>query len=106
MPFERFFFDWQGGAASLARASQSPAAEGYARDDFAPLREILATYAAAEPKRPAHPCFADAAPCTLLIDEIEALWSAIDERDDWRPIYDKLAAITRAGEAFGNIDEA
>jgi len=37
------------------------------------------------------------------IDEIEALWSAIDERDDWQPLCEKLAAIARAGEAFGNI---
>ncbi len=106
IPFEQFFFDWQGGAASLARASQSPAAEFYARDDFADLREVLATYAAAVSQRLAHPYFADAEPCTLLIDEIETLWSAIDERDDWQPLYDKLAAITRAGQAFGNIEEA
>ena len=103
MPYERFFFDWQGGAASLARANQSPAADFYARDDFAPLREILVGAAAAEPKRLAHPYFDEPAPCTLLIGEIEALWAAIDERDDWQPLYEKLAAITRAGEAFGNL---
>jgi hypothetical protein len=37
----------------------------------------------------------------MLIDEVEALWSAIDERDDWAPFETKVAAIRRMGEAMG-----
>ena len=40
-------------------------------------------------------------PCTLLIDEIEALWSSIAERDDWSGFEAKLAAIGEAREALG-----
>ena len=39
--------------------------------------------------------FADAAPTTLLIEEIEALWAEIAERDDWSAFESKLAEIER-----------
>ena len=32
-------------------------------------------------------------PCTLLIDEIESIWSAISENDDWSLFENKLQAI-------------
>ena len=41
------------------------------------------------------------APQTMVIEEVEALWSAIDERDDWTPLMDKVAALRRMGEAHG-----
>ena len=36
----------------------------------------------------------------MLIDEVEAIWSAIAERDDWQPFEDKVRAIRRMGEAL------
>lgn len=39
-------------------------------------------------------------PCSMLIDEVEAIWSAIDERDDWAPLHAKVAAIRASGEAL------
>ncbi|QQV76267.1 YdiU family protein [Sphingomonas aliaeris] len=39
-------------------------------------------------------------PCSMLIDEVEAIWSAIDERDDWAPLYAKVARIRGMGEAL------
>ncbi len=47
------------------------------------------------------PYWHDAAPESLLIDEVEAIWSAIDARDDWQPLDDKIAAIRRLGAALG-----
>jgi hypothetical protein len=35
----------------------------------------------------------------MQIDEVEAIWAAIDERDDWAPLNDKVAAIRLMGEA-------
>lgn len=49
----------------------------------------------------AHPYWADAAPQTMLIDEVEALWAAIAEAEDWRPLELKIAAVRRMGEAMG-----
>jgi uncharacterized protein YdiU (UPF0061 family) len=91
--FDRFFFDWYGGAASETRARESPAAPLYAGPAFGAFRRRLEQYAARHPGRLALPYWQRAAPCTLLIDDVEALWAAIAERDDWGPFEGKLAAI-------------
>jgi hypothetical protein len=49
----------------------------------------------------AHPYLVQDKPCTLLIDEIEALWAAIAERDDWTPLTAKLADIQLMAAAYG-----
>jgi hypothetical protein len=36
----------------------------------------------------------------MLIDEVEALWVPIAERDDWTPFNDKLARIEKARAAW------
>jgi hypothetical protein len=36
----------------------------------------------------------------MLIDEVEAIWSAIAERDDWSPFESKIEAIRRFGDAM------
>jgi serine/tyrosine/threonine adenylyltransferase len=41
------------------------------------------------------------APCSLLIDEIEAIWDDIDERDDWARFNAKVADIRAMGAAYG-----
>jgi uncharacterized protein YdiU (UPF0061 family) len=84
---DRFFFDWRGGRAP---------AEGY--DGF---DEVAALMASREPVPNArdHPYWSDPGPCSMHIDEVEALWSSIDERDDWEPLHAKIAAVRRMGEA-------
>jgi len=47
------------------------------------------------------PYFQQTAPCSLLIDEIEALWSAVAERDDWEPFAAKVEAIRAMAAAHG-----
>jgi uncharacterized protein YdiU (UPF0061 family) len=47
-----------------------------------------------------HPYWADAAPCTMLIEEVEALWAPIADCDDWRPLQAKIAAVRRMGAAL------
>jgi len=92
---DRFFFDWRGGS----RRSASPADEAYGSEEFAALAAILADYAPA-PLALDHEYWSDDAPCSMHIDEVEALWSAIDERDDWAPFEAKVAAVRRMGEAM------
>jgi hypothetical protein len=36
----------------------------------------------------------------MLIDEVEAIWAAIAEKDDWAPFETKIAAIRRMGDAL------
>jgi len=35
--------------------------------------------------------------CSMLIDEVETIWSAIAERDDWAPLYAKIDAVRAHG---------
>ena len=45
--------------------------------------------------------FAAAEPEELLYDEIETLWAAIADQDDWAPFHAKLARIEAARQAWG-----
>ncbi|MBO9576339.1 MAG: YdiU family protein [Sphingobium sp.] len=40
-------------------------------------------------------------PCSMHIDEVETIWSAIAERDDWEPLHMKIFAVRTMGEALG-----
>jgi serine/tyrosine/threonine adenylyltransferase len=45
---------------------------------------------------------ADAAP-TLVIEEVERIWAAIDAQDDWKPLMTKIAEIRQLGNALGEF---
>ncbi len=98
-PYERFFFDWYGGGASASRAMTSPEAERYAA--AGELADALKRYDAVRPDSLNHAYFWDEEPCTMLIEEVEEIWSHIAERDDWAPLNAKIDAIRRMGEALG-----
>jgi hypothetical protein len=36
----------------------------------------------------------------MHIEEVEAIWSAIAQGDDWQPFEDKVTAVRRMGEAI------
>lgn len=85
---DRFFFDWRGG--------RTPPREAYSDPVFERL-----TKAVEWRERPlTHPYWSDPAPCSMLIDEVEAIWEAIADRDDWSPFEAKIEAIRRMGEAM------
>ncbi len=85
---DRIFFDWRGG--------RDPGAEAYPTE---PFRALAASLAGRE-RLPAHPYWSDSAPCSMHIEEVEAIWTAIADGDDWGPFEDKVAAIRRMGEAL------
>ena len=97
--WEPFFFDWFCG--DEARAMAGPRAHLYGSEAFGDFRARLATFEADRPERLAHPMFAATEPEELLVDEVEALWSAIAERDDWSPLAAKLARLEAARVAWG-----
>ncbi len=46
--------------------------------------------------------FWDAAqPPSLVIEEVERIWAAIDQHEDWQPLADKVAQIRQLGLALG-----
>ena len=92
---DRFFFDWRGGAVR----GPSPAAEAYENEEFAGLRRLIA-FCQAVPGALDNEYWSDEEPCSMHIEEVEAIWSRIDEADDWTALHDKLAAVRRMGEAM------
>lgn len=87
-PIDRFFHD--------ARGGELPAGYG---SEWDAVRAVLGEYEPVAGAR-ANPYFAKAEPCSMLIDEVEAIWSAIDRDDDWGPFHAKVAAIREFGAAL------
>ncbi|WP_324808832.1 YdiU family protein [Sphingomonas sp. LY29] len=87
---DRLFFDWRGG--------RIPDADIYADPAF----DALKSQVEGRERPRSHPYWSDAVPCSMLIEEVEAIWSAIDRDDDWTPFNDKVAAIRRMGDAMAS----
>ena len=79
---DAFFFAHRGGRG----APQGAFAEALA--DYTPVADT-------------HSYWSAPAPQSMLIDEVESIWAAIDEGDDWGPLHAKLAMLRRMGEAHG-----
>jgi uncharacterized protein YdiU (UPF0061 family) len=90
-PIDRFFFDWRHGTP--------PDAAAYREDAWREARDALAGFVPTGTRD--HPYWSGAAACSMHIEEVEAIWSAIDEHDDWSPLHVKVAAIRAMGEAHG-----
>ncbi|GGD46984.1 YdiU family protein [Erythrobacter arachoides] len=78
---DAFFYRHRGGRAAHGALQD-------ALTDFTPLDA-------------AHPYWAENAPQSMLVDEVETIWDAIATRDDWEPLAAKIAAVRRMGEALG-----
>jgi hypothetical protein len=85
---DRIFFDWRGG--------RDPGAGHYPKEEF---RALAALLAGREQLR-SHPYWSEPEPCSMHIEEVETLWSAVAEHDDWEPIKRKVNTIRRMGEAM------
>lgn len=85
---DRYFFDWRGG--------RIPGGDAYKAEDFDELRARLEGR-----QHPlTHPYWSDPAPCSMQIDEVESIWAAISDDDDWSPFESKIEAIRRFGDAM------
>ncbi|QUT04259.1 YdiU family protein [Sphingobium phenoxybenzoativorans] len=89
---DRFFLDWRHGDIR---------GEGYDAEAWRPARKALSAF---QPTgaRADHAYWRQGAPCSMHIDEVEAIWSAIDRDDDWGPLHAKVAAIRTMGDALGD----
>ena len=86
---DRFFFDWRGG-----RVPQNQSI-----GDFQVLLKALEGREAI-PGSLDHPYWSDADPCSMHIEEVEAIWEAIASRDDWTAFEEKIVAIRRMRDAM------
>jgi len=100
-PYEQFFFDWRGGAASVERAARSPSAAFYATEAFVPIADALEAYEPAADLNLDHAYFARTSPRTMLIEQVEAIWAPIAEREDWSLFHAALAEIAQMRAAYG-----
>ncbi|WP_294234664.1 protein adenylyltransferase SelO family protein [uncultured Sphingomonas sp.] len=63
------------------------------------LRDLIEPYA---PRRARDHTYWQGAPESMLIDEVEAIWAPIAERDDWTALYDKVARVRAMGAALAD----
>jgi serine/tyrosine/threonine adenylyltransferase len=83
---DRFFFDARGGRLPDRH-------EGF--DELSTLLTAQVPIAGARD----HPYWSQGEPCSMHIEEVEAIWAAIAGDDDWAPLHAKLAAIRAMGDA-------
>ncbi len=84
---DRFFFDWAGGRVPLT---------GY--EGFDAVRNALDGYCLALALD--GPYWQRGEPCSMLIDEVEAIWARIATADDWSALTAKIAQIRDLGAAM------
>lgn len=82
IPIDRFFYDHRGGR----------------RSTMDELGEMLSGYS--NPVAVIDPYWSAEQPCSMLIDEVESIWAAIADKDDWALLRQKVDAIRRMGEAY------
>ncbi len=91
---------------ALRESGESPDAFFFAhrggRNATGDLAEALSPYRAVDGS---HPYWDEEAPQSMLIDEVEAIWAAIDRDDDWTKLEHKIAALRRMGEAHGEAPD-
>ena len=88
IPIAAFFHGYRGGRTGAFASTGA---------DQAAFEDILRGYV------PAHASgdyWASNPVCAMLIDEVEMIWDAIAQKDDWQPLYQKLAHIQDLGQAL------
>ncbi|MFY7962424.1 MAG: protein adenylyltransferase SelO [Elsteraceae bacterium] len=99
--FEQAVFDWRGGRVSASRARSGPQGSLYAGPAFAAFEAALGDRAPRPDAGLDHPYFKREKPCSLLYDEIEAIWASIAAEDDWTLFSQKMTEISEARGAYG-----
>jgi uncharacterized protein YdiU (UPF0061 family) len=88
IPIAAFFHGYRGGRTGAFAANAA---------DQAAFEDILRGYA---PVNASDDYWASNPVCSMLIDEVEMIWDTIAQKDDWQPLYQKLARIQGLGKAL------
>lgn len=88
IPIAAFFHGYRGGRTGAFATNGA---------DQAAFEDILRGYA---PAHASDDYWANNPVCAMLIDEVEMIWDAIAQKDDWQPLYQKLAHIQDLGKAL------
>lgn len=87
---DRIFFDWRGG--------RDPSAKNYPSEPF----RLLAAKLLDREQPAADSYWSGAEPCSMPIDEVEAIWASIAERDDWTLFEAKIESVRKMGAALAS----
>jgi uncharacterized protein YdiU (UPF0061 family) len=88
IPIAAFFHGYRGGRTGSLKTKGA---------DQAAFEGILRGYA---PVNASDDYWLSNPACAMLIDEVEMIWDAIAQKDDWQPLYQKLAQIQDLGQAL------
>jgi uncharacterized protein YdiU (UPF0061 family) len=88
IPIAAFFHGYRGGKTGAFATNET---------DQAAFEDILGGYA---PAHASDDYWLSNPVCAMLIDEVEMIWDAIAQKDDWQPLYQKLAHIQELGKAL------
>jgi len=88
IPIATFFHGYRGGRTGSLKTKGA---------DQAAFEDILRGYA---PVNASDDYWLSNPVCSMLIDEVEMIWDAIAQRDDWQPLYQKMAHIQGLGKAL------
>lgn len=89
IPIDQFFYTHRFGSKGAFET------QGEYHMAFATL---LLGYAPIDSHRDAY--WADGHICSMLINEVEDIWQAIAEKDDWQPLHAKVSAMRAMGHAL------
>lgn len=84
---DRFFFDWRGGRATPPLLSDDASEAAQAFHAAYSRYESVASLT--------HRYWSESEPQSMPIDEVEQIWAAIAEQNDWQPLSAKIEAIRR-----------
>ena len=89
---DRFFFDW-GGTEDLARPEDNSIV-------FSEFRTLIA--GRARTRQPVSSYWRGPGPCSMHIEEVESIWDAIADDDNWDILSEKINDIREMGAALRN----
>ena len=104
VPFQRPFFDLVGGARD-DRMAASGECTIYQGEEWRPVIEALR---ACEPlpdvaTLATQPYWQREAPCEMVVREVEAIWDAIAQRDDWSLFHRTIDGLRAMGKAYRSL---
>lgn len=90
---DQFFFDWG--------KSTPTGKEAYEAKEFADFAKQMSGRKRVRPTH--HDYWQTELPCSMHIEEVETIWDAIAQRDDWQPLTRKVDAIRNMGQALRGL---
>jgi protein adenylyltransferase len=90
---DQFFFDWGHGTIADRK--------GYETEEFKSFTMEMSQRKRARKSK--HVYWQADTPCSLHIEEVESIWDAIAQDDNWQPLTSKIEAIRTMGQALRDL---